>query len=306
MFHTPRCAARRSTANDLIPGALAPINIKNRFLNRSLTRTGTARNDGNRGLERCQDCIPLFRIQTDTQFFLFRIQRSLNVIAYKLHTLLCFAVKHLCQLFLSLCCCGTVYTVLITDQPAGINQSGRTVCRHIFCQFRCFENLQCFFDETVLFHAQISFSFCFLKCVKKSLIHTLWSEFLKSHTHCDLIGGMKPNARNLTEFIGMIFHDIHRFVAIKLIKLDGSVRCDTVGHQKGNHITSASIGEIGLTDLFQFILADTGNREQPLGFIVKHLKGLYTKLLEYSLSYLGSNAFNLAGGEVGNNPFFRW
>ena len=55
---------------------------------------------------------------------------------------------------------------------------------------------------------------------------------------------------------------------------------------------------------YGIVLADTGNREQPLGFIVKHLKGLHTKLLEYSLSYLGSNAFNLAGGEVGNNPFF--
>ena len=91
----------------------------------------------------------------------------------------------------------------------------------------------------------------------------------------------------------MVFYDIHRLFSVFFVELYGTVRRDPVRRQKGYHITSTVVGEVGIADFFEFILTDTGDGQKLFRLLVQHLQCHISKRIIDALRHFRTDAFDL-------------
>ena len=101
----------------------------------------------------------------------------------------------------------------------------------------------------------------------------------------------------------MVFYDIHRLFSVFFVELYGTVRRDPVRRQKGYHITSTTVGEVGIADFFEFILTDTGDGQKLFRLLVQYLQCHIPKRIIDTLRHFRTDAFDLPGREIGNDAF---
>ena len=90
--------------------------------------------------------------------------------------------------------------------------------------------------------------------------------------------------------------DVHGLLAKGLVDLHRPVGRDPVGDQKGHHVPGAPVCQVGLLDLFQLSLTDTGDGKQPFRFFVQNAESVHAKGLKNLLRRLGANALDLPRG----------
>ena len=81
----------------------------------------------------------------------------------------------------------------------------------------------------VLLHAEMTLALCVRQGEQQRLVHTLRRAAGQSHRHGDLVRRVKGDARNLTEPVGMVLHDVQRLSAVDFKELDRPVGRDAVG-----------------------------------------------------------------------------
>ena len=101
----------------------------------------------------------------------------------------------------------------------------------------------------------------------------------------------------------MVLYDIHRLFSVFFVELYGTVRRDPVRRQKGYHITSAAVSEVGIANFFELILADTGDGQKLFRLFVQYLQCHIPKRIINTLRHFRTDAFDVPGREIGNDAF---
>ena len=66
----------------------------------------------------------------------------------------------------------------------------------------------------MLLQAQVSLRFRISQSIQKRMIQAFLGKRIDAHTHCQFISRFKSNAGKLTEPVGMIPDDVHRFLSV--------------------------------------------------------------------------------------------
>ena len=99
----------------------------------------------------------------------------------------------------------------------------------------------------------------------------------------------------------MLPDNVQRFRPILTIDLDGSIGRNSMRCQECDHITCATGCQIGVSDLLQFLLADSSDRHQPLRLMVEDFQCTLAKCIVDLLCDPWTDTFDLTGRKIRDN-----
>ena len=282
---------------------IAAVNAKQSFLQHRLAGTGATGNNAKAAGERRFDCLTLFGCQTHLQTAFLTVELMVQITISAGILMADLIPDQVGKLFFGFCRLFPINTAFIGPHSAIKDEAIGTGCDHLIRKLRRLQSLLAGCNEAVPFHTQISVAFRISQCVEDTLIHTFGRQSVDPHTHGDLICRLEAHAGHFAELIRMVLYDIHRLFSIFFVKLYGTVRRDPVRRQKGYHITSTAVGEVGIADFFEFILTDTGDGQKFFRLFVQHLQCHIPKCIIDTLRHFRTDAFDLPGREIGDDAF---
>lgn len=101
----------------------------------------------------------------------------------------------------------------------------------------------------------------------------------------------------------LFYLHIHGLFAILAVKLDCSVRRNTMRSKKCDHITSSSIGKVRIQNLCKLFLTDSPYFQKLLRLLIQNQQGILSKGIVDPLCSLFSYAFDLTGSKISDNAF---
>ena len=136
--------------------------------------------------------------------------------------------------------------------------------------------------------------FCFGQGVHERFIHSLRRDGWDAQTHCQFVGRLEGNARQLYQSVRMLTDYVQRVLTILTIDLNGSAGGDPMGSQKCDHISGSTGGKVGISDLLQFSGTDTPDGHQLFRLVVQDIQSVLSKSIVDLLCDLRADTLDLA------------